>query len=71
LEIRPTLRRHFVNDQEARLAIEALGKLGPAAKSALPHVVDAYYTSDVRLWRAAEAALRSVDPDTAEKLGIR
>jgi HEAT repeat protein len=60
----PTLLRQLQHrDESLRLrAAKALGKLGPAAKSALPHLTAALGDEDADVRHAALAALRLVQP---------
>ncbi|HEV7403535.1 MAG TPA: HEAT repeat domain-containing protein [Chthoniobacteraceae bacterium] len=53
-----------------REALYQLGKLGPAAKAALPAIVTALDDPDKQVWTGALAVIASIGPDAAETVPI-
>jgi hypothetical protein len=56
--------------RDAPKAAIALGKMGPAAKAAVPSLRDASRSSYLALRTAAVEALKAIDPDAAAKAGF-
>ncbi|MBA4064680.1 MAG: hypothetical protein C0501_13390 [Isosphaera sp.] len=58
-------------DNERYMAVRALGRVGPAAKAAVPELVKLLAHPDAQLAATAAAALKAVDPAAAKKAGVR
>ena len=55
------------DDKVRGTAAEALGQLGPAAKAAVPALLDACEDRSVLVRHAAIEALRKIDPEAAHR----
>ena len=52
-------------------ALEALGKIGPAAKEAVPALVEIVKNGKKAMRKQAGDALKRIDPKAAAKAGVR
>ena len=59
-------------DEEVRLfAAEALGEFGPRAAAALPTLLQVSHDSDNRVYRAIFTSVKRIDPEAAQRAGVK
>ncbi len=58
-------------ENERYMAARALGRVGPAGKPAAPELAKLLAHPDAQLAATAAAALKAIDPDAAEKAGVK
>jgi hypothetical protein len=67
----PELAKRLSRPETAQLAAEALAAVGRSAKAAVPEMVAAYRSTNPIISNAGAFALQAVDPEVADRVGLR
>jgi HEAT repeat protein len=70
IEISPGFGQGVVHESVRLRAVIALGQIGSEAKDALPALIEAYRDDNASFRQHVAAAIKAIDPPTAEKLRL-
>lgn len=62
---------YYYQNEIREIAAQTLGEIGPAAKNAVPHLIEALNDPQPKVRDAAAKALKLIDPSAAAKAGVK